>query len=277
MPRNGFESNVESIDAKILQDFQTSNITPSKVIVCANGIKNHREFVDLAEETIGVLNPVRESEYLRKKSEYIGGEYRVFTETPDTNIILGYESVPWNHDLMPSLAVLHMIFGSATGFSVGGPGKGMLNRSHKNILRQKNYISDCESINLHFSDSGLFALNFTGQSSHSKQILNDIVETFNDFRRPIEEEEINRAKNMLKRSILLTLENQGDRLEESCRNLNTYGKLTFETYCDKVNNVTSQSINQAVEILLKTKPTLVVTGNAVNLVPSIADITGRIK
>jgi predicted Zn-dependent peptidase len=130
MPRDGFESNVESIDAKVLQDFQTSNITPSKVIVCANGVHNHKEFVDLVEETIGVLNPVRESEYSRKPSEYIGGEYRVFTESPETNIILGYKSVPWNHELMPAFAVLHMLFGSATGFSVGGPGKGMLNRSH---------------------------------------------------------------------------------------------------------------------------------------------------
>jgi len=129
MPKEGFESNVEQIDAKLLQDFQTSNITPSKVIVCANGVRNHKEFVDLAEDTLGVLNPVRESEYARTKSVYIGGEYRAFTETPETNIMLGYHSVPWNHKLMPAFAVLHTIFGSATGFSVGGPGKGMLNRS----------------------------------------------------------------------------------------------------------------------------------------------------
>jgi len=132
MPKDGFEANIEHIDAKVLQDFQTSNITPSKVIICANGIRNHREFVDLAEDTLGVLNPVRESEYQRTPSSYIGGEYRTFTETPDTNIILGYESVPWNHELMPAFAVLHTIFGSATGFSVGGPGKGMLNRSVTN-------------------------------------------------------------------------------------------------------------------------------------------------
>lgn len=130
MPRDGFESNVENIDAKLLQEFQMSNITPNKVIVAANGVKNHREFVDLAEETLGVLNPVRESEYARLKSEYIGGEYRTFTETPETNIILGYESVSWNHELMPAFAVLHMLFGGATGFSVGGPGKGMGNRAH---------------------------------------------------------------------------------------------------------------------------------------------------
>jgi predicted Zn-dependent peptidase len=132
MPKNGFESNVENIDSRLLQDFQLRNITPNKVIVCANGVKNHREFVDLVDNTLGVLNPVRESEYERQPSQYIGGEYRVFTETPETNIILGYESVPWNHELMPAFAVLHTLFGSATGFSVGGPGKGMLNRAHKN-------------------------------------------------------------------------------------------------------------------------------------------------
>jgi predicted Zn-dependent peptidase len=134
MPKDGFESNVEHIDAKLLQDFQTANITPSKVIICANGVRNHREFVDLAEDTLGVLNPVRESEYTRRPSQYIGGEYRTFTETPETNIILGYESVAWNHELMPAFAVLHMLFGSATGFSVGGPGKGMLNRSINNSI-----------------------------------------------------------------------------------------------------------------------------------------------
>lgn len=130
MPKNGFESNVDRIDAKMLQDFQMSTITPSKVIVCANGVRNHSEFVDLAEETLGVLNPVRESEYARNPAVYIGGEYRTFTETPETNIILGYESVAWNHELMPAFAVLHMLFGGATGFSTGGPGKGMLNRAH---------------------------------------------------------------------------------------------------------------------------------------------------
>ncbi len=132
MPKDGFESNVENIDARLLQDFQMSNITPSKVIVCANGVKHHKEFVDLAEDTLGVLNPVRESEYTRTKSEYIGGEHRAFTETPETNVILGYETVNWNHEFMPAYAVLHMLFGGATGFSTGGPGKGMLNRAHTN-------------------------------------------------------------------------------------------------------------------------------------------------
>jgi len=134
MPKMGLKSNVENLDARVIQDFQLSNITPDKVIVCANGVKSHREFVDLVDDHLGVLNPVRESEYTRTPSQYIGGEYRVMTESPMTNIILGYEGVTWGHPLMPAFAVLHMIFGQATGFSAGGPGKGMLNRAHNDSI-----------------------------------------------------------------------------------------------------------------------------------------------
>lgn len=44
-----------------------------------------------------------------------------------------------------------------------------------------------------------------------------------------------------------------------------------------IDGVTSKDINAAVELLLKSRPTMVVTGNAVNLIPSVADIQGRLK
>ena len=130
MPKHGFESNIENIDAKMLQEFQLNNITPNRVTVIGSGVRNHQEFVDLVKYNLSSLNPVRESGFERKQSEYIGGEYRTFTETPETNIILGYQSVNWGHRLMPAFAVMHTIFGNAQGFSVGGPGKGMLNRAY---------------------------------------------------------------------------------------------------------------------------------------------------
>jgi hypothetical protein len=46
---------------------------------------------------------------MRQPSIYIGGEYRTFTETADTNIILGYESVTWTHEDIPAFAVLHQL------------------------------------------------------------------------------------------------------------------------------------------------------------------------
>lgn len=44
-----------------------------------------------------------------------------------------------------------------------------------------------------------------------------------------------------------------------------------------IDNVTSEQINRAVDRLVKGRPTLLVTGNAVNLVPSISDISARLN
>ena len=44
-----------------------------------------------------------------------------------------------------------------------------------------------------------------------------------------------------------------------------------------IDGVTSEQINRAVDKLVQGRPTLVITGNAVNLVPSITDIQAKLK
>jgi predicted Zn-dependent peptidase len=217
MPLLGLESNTANVDAKMLSDFQLSNITPEKTTIVASGLRNHEEFYDLVDQTLGVLNPVREMNFKREHAKYIGGDLRSFTETPDTNILLAYESCSWTHEDMPVYAVLHSLFGSGTGFSVGGPGKGMHNWANQRVLRQSYFIQECEAINNHFTDSGLFGLSFTGSSPNSKDILQEMLKIFEDFRHDIKDEDLTRAKNMLKRQVLLNMTNQGERLEEVAR------------------------------------------------------------
>jgi len=96
-------------------------------------------------------------------------------------------------------------------------------------LRRTYYVNQCETINLHFSDTGIFALNFTGDSAHSREIMDLMVQTLENFRKPIDQVELNRAKNILKRNILQNMTNQGDRLEELAKsvNLNKYFKTFF--------------------------------------------------
>jgi predicted Zn-dependent peptidase len=56
-----------------------------------------------------------------------------------------------------------------------------------------------------------------------------------------------------------------------------FGQVLNEKYLDLIEDVTSKDINAAVEHLLKSVPTMVVTGNSVNLIPSVADIQGRLR
>jgi len=84
--------------------------------------------------------------------------------------------------------------------------------------------------------------------------------------------ELNRAKNILKMNVMMAMESQGDRLEEIARNFMTFGDLNFQQYCDKIDQVTSEQINRAATRVLSGKPTMVVTGGAINMVPSITDV-----
>ena len=59
------------------------------------------------------------------------------------------------------------------------------------------------------------------------------------LRIPIPNEELNRAKNILKMNILMAMERREDRLEELARNYLTYGNLTFSKYCEEIDSVST--------------------------------------
>jgi predicted Zn-dependent peptidase len=78
-------------------------------------------------------------------------------------------------------------------------------------------------------------------------------------------------------NILLSLEKQEDRLEEIAKNFLTFGDLTFHKYADQIDAVTSADIQRAAGRALSTKPTMIVTGGAINLVPTITEVSRQLQ
>lgn len=52
----------------------------------------------------------------------------------------------------------------------------------------------------------------------------------------------------------------------------THGELTFHLYADKIDAVTMADVERFLTKTLAGKPTLLVTGGAINLVPSASDV-----
>merc|ERR1719446_1631840 len=145
-------------------------------------------------------------------------------------------------------------------------------------MMQKNpFVDGASALNHHFTDSGLFGITVEGSGSHSQDLMNLAIEELNGLKEPIDEVELNRAKNILKMNILMAMERTEDRLEEIARNFMTYGDLTFHQYCEKIDNVTASQINSVASKLLAGKPTLLVTGGAINLVPSVTDVARQLN
>ena len=61
-------------------------------------------------------------------------------------------------------------------------------------------------------------MSIEGPSSHSADLMSVLIAELNKLKDPIPEEELRRAKNILKMNILMSMERQEDRLEEIARN-----------------------------------------------------------
>jgi predicted Zn-dependent peptidase len=66
-------------------------------------------------------------------------------------------------------------------------------------------------------------------------------------------------------------------LQEIAKNFSLYGELTFHKYCDLIDAVTVQDVAKFVEKVVGGKPTLVVTGDAINMVPNITDVSRQLN
>ena len=146
-----------------------------------------------------------------------------------------------------------------------------------NVMQRHNFVDGVSAVNTHFSDSGLFGLTIEGPGSHSQELMSVLTEELAGLKDHIDDAELNRAKNVLKMNVLMAMERSEDRLEEIARNFMTYGDLTFHQYCDQIDSVTSAQINAVATKLLAGKPTLLVSGGSINLVPSVTDVSRQLN
>lgn len=234
MPRLGLEGNVGYLDARVLQQFIMDNITPKKCLIVASGIKNHKEYVDLVKERLGDMLAVPEHDYVRAQAEYIGGEYRTWTESPTTSIQVAFESVPWSHSDVLAFNLMNQMLGSAKAFSKPFSNSGRAS----GVISGNEFVDSFHGINSHFSDTGLFGVTIEGAGSHSADLLKVAISSLDSLRQPINEVELVRAKNALKMNFLLEIENSSNRLEELARNFQTHGNLTIGQYAEQIDAVT---------------------------------------
>lgn len=152
MPISGLPHNVKYLSNYVVQKFQLENINPNRIFVCAAGVENHQEFVDLVESKLAFIPAVEGGARSRESSEYNGGELRNHTDANDLTLALAFRSAPWNSKDVFALQVLSTL--------VGNQGK-----AARNLLKN-NYIDSVHPINFNFSDAGLFGVAVNGSASN---------------------------------------------------------------------------------------------------------------
>lgn len=129
---------------------------------------------------------------------------------------------------------MQVLLGGGGSFSAGGPGKGMYSRLYTHILNHYPQIEHCASFNHIYTDSALFGLFATfvsrppgrlgkgriGRSRNAEgnspaEIFPHLVHQLSLLLySPVPEEELQRAKNQLKSSLVMALESRSVQVED---------------------------------------------------------------
>jgi processing peptidase subunit alpha len=237
---------LQNLDSSVVQSFRNEHLlNPESMVVAAAGMR-HENLVKLAEEHFGHLEIQTNTNQTIIPSEYTGGCHRQILPTPDgfTRVALAFPTGGWHSsDLVPA-CVLQTLLGGGSSFSAGGPGKGMYSRLYRQVLNRYYWAESCESFTSFHEESGLFGITGSAVGHKAGDVTRVLAENIMRLAiDEVEDEELDRAKNMLKNNVLTQLESRLVLFEDIGRQILTYGKREgTEEMCAKIDAVDKKGL-----------------------------------
>ena len=205
-PILGTKETVESFNADLLRDYFTKAYTAKNLIVSAVGNLEHDRVRDLVAEKFGSL--VEPGEAVRDEAPRVVPKILVRTkELEQSHLCLGVGSYPQNHDDRYSSYVLNTLLGGS-----------MSSRLFQNVREKRGLAYAVFSGLSAYRDAGSFTV-YAGCSNEAVgEVVDLIVEELRNVKQtPVPDAELQRSKDHLKGSLMLSLENTASRMSHLAR------------------------------------------------------------
>ncbi|KAJ5917641.1 hypothetical protein N7466_011195 [Penicillium verhagenii] len=195
---------------------------------------------------------------LRRPAHYTGGFIALPIIPPPANpmlprlsyIHLAFEALPIDSPDIYALATLQTLLGGGGSFSAGGPGKGMYSRLYTNVLNQHGWVESCIAFNHSYTDSGVFGISASCSPTRTTEMLEVMCRelqalTLDNGYSALQTQEVNRAKNQLRSSLLMNLESRMVELEDLGRQVQVHGrKVSVKEMCNQIEALTVQDLRR---------------------------------
>ena len=250
------------------------------MVIAGAGIQ-HEHIVELANKHFGHLqsssSPSSTSKNGIIESTYTGGLYKKNTTTQDgfSRVALAFPTGGWHSDDLVPACVLQTLLGGGSSFSAGGPGKGMYSRLYRQVLNRYYWAESCEAFTSFHNESGLLGISGSSIPNKSADMVHVLAENFMRLALDhVTDEELDRARNMLKCNVLTQLESRLVLFEDVGRQILTYNKREdSQEMCAKIDAVTKDDVrNLARNSIIDKKPTLCAVGDNVNQIPAFEEV-----
>jgi len=237
-PILGTKQTVSRLDRGKVTDFFQEFYTPDDIVVSAAGNLEHQAVVDLVQEKFGAVK-TRRNGYLEVPAQ--------------VHICLGVPSYSLSHEDRYACYILNTILGG-----------GMSSRLFQNIREKQGLVYAIFSGLNSYRDTGCLSI-YAGTSLETvEKVVDLVIEEFRNLKKgPVDNEELRRAKDHLKGSLMLSLESTSSRMSNLARQELYFGKyFSLDEMISCIEKVSGEEVQQLANTFFDTRHiALTVLGN----------------
>jgi predicted Zn-dependent peptidase len=252
-PILGTRETVKRFNQAMVQDYYRGVYTPSNLLITAAGNLGHERLVNLARERFEAL-PAADSERPQAvPATHARISLKSKKDLEQVHVCLGVPSYPIPHQDRFTCYVLNTILGG-----------GMSSRLFQNIRERQGLAYAVFSELNPYSDTGCLSV-YAGTSLESaKKVVESVLKEFTDLKQQTAPaEEVRRAKDHLKGSLMLSLESTSSRMSNLARQEMHFRRFfSLDELAESIEQVTAEDVQRVAQTFFEQKNVaLTVLGN----------------
>lgn len=242
---------VESVNALTRNDithYLKNHYAADNMIIAAAGNVNHDVFLDQIQNRFKNLHAFERP--LSPKAIYKGGNHLVKKDHEQTHLVFGFKGIQANADEFYTLALYSTILGG-----------GMSSRLFQTIREKHGLVYSIYSFSSTYSDIGVFGIYAGTGPKDVKKLMPLLSEELFLSTQNIQDIELERAKNQLKASLIMSRESTNARSEQLAQNLLVMKRhIPMTEIIAEVDKVTTHDIMKLAKNILSTPLTFTALG-----------------
>ena len=239
----GPEENVRSLQRTDLVDYINTHYTAPRTVIVGAGAIDHDQLCNLAGEHFGSLPSVPKGslEVAMDPAVFTGSDIRVKFDSDNTaHIALAFEGASWTSEYAFPLMLLQTMLGSYDRAS--GLGKNVASKMCQEVAEHE-LAHSISTFNTCYKDTGLFGVYAVAPDNKLDDLMWYVMGNLVRMVHKPSEEELERAKTILKATMLMGLDGYSNVAEDIGRQLLTYGRrLTPAEIFSRIDAITTADI-----------------------------------
>ncbi len=252
-PILGTKESIKRFDRDAVCNFYRDAYTPANMVITAAGHLTHTRMVDLARQYFSGL-AVRESTFVdRPPATHARIALRNKKALEQVHLCLGVPSYPLPHEERFGCYILNTLLGG-----------GMSSRLFQNIRERQGLAYAVFSELNPYRDTGCLSIYAGTSLEAAKKVVESILKEFRELKdMKGEPEELRRAKDHLKGSLMLSLESTSSRMSNLARQEMYFGRFfSLDELVESIEAVTGDQVQRLAQRFFDQKQiALTILGN----------------